>query len=439
LGRRRPGFDPEWASLIVARLTEQLRTGPFVAYRPEAPIVDEASLEAAVAECQGKGVSTLVVLQPTMSDGNLAVALDRLWPGPLVLWATPEKPEGSMISSCSLVGTHVFASTLRQLRHPFELVYGMPGVPETAAQLHAAVQLAVAVQRLRHSKVGLVGSHAPGFVNMAADPVALRQRLGPQLRQFGQQEFQDLVQGVSATEIEKDLAAFRALRIPLLDMAESDLSLASRYYLAMKQLCFSERLDALAVRCWPECPSVLGQWPYIGMARLATDGYPIACEGDVDGAVCCLAGALLGFGEGYLSDWLEHNRSTITLWHGGNACLGLCEPVGAEFGPRAACHFNNRKPGVLDANLKADQAITLFRFWRCDGEYLLTAQEGRTLAPRRPLKGTNGLAELPGTDVVALFEELCHAGMPHHVAVFGGHHAAALHRLARLLNVCVVG
>jgi L-fucose isomerase-like protein len=220
-------------------------------------------------------------------------------------------------------------------------------------------------------------------------------------------------------------------------MTEGDLPLASRYYLAMKKLFAVEGLDALAVRCWPECPSVLGQWPYVGMARLSTEGYPIACEGDVDGAVCCLAGALLGFGQGYLSDWLEHDRSTITLWHGGNACLGLCEPVGTESGPRAACHFNNHKPGVLDANLKADQPITLFRFWRCDGEYLLTAHEGRTIAPRRALKGTNGLAELPGTDVTALFDELCHAGMPHHVAVFGGHHAAALRRLARLLGVRV--
>ncbi len=438
LGRRRPGFDPEWASHIVGRVTEQLRSAAFVALRPAAPIVDEATLEVAVVECQSKGVDTLVVLQPTMSDGNLAVALDRLWTGPLVLWATPERPDGSMISSCSLVGTHVFASTLRQLRHPFELVYGMPGLSETAAQLHAAVRLAVAAQRLRRSKVGLVGSHAPGFVNMASDPFELRQQLGPQLRQFGLHEFQDLVQSVAAAEVDKDLATFRELGIPLLDMTESDLPLASRYYLAMKHLFITEGIDALAVRCWPECPSMLGQWPYVGMARLATEEFPIACEGDVDGAVCCLAGALLEFGQGYLSDWLEHDRSTITLWHGGNACLGLCEAVGAEFGPRAACHFNNRKPGVLDANLKAGVPITLFRFWRCDGEYRLMVREASTIQPRRLLRGTNGLAELPGTDVAALFEELCHAGMPHHVAVFGGQHAATLRRLARLLNVRVM-
>ena len=48
-------------------------------------------------------------------------------------------------------------------------------------------------------------------------------------------------------------------------------------------------------------------------------GFPIACEGDVDGAFGCLIGKLLGFGVVYLSDWLEHDETTLTLWHGGMA------------------------------------------------------------------------------------------------------------------------
>ena len=48
-------------------------------------------------------------------------------------------------------------------------------------------------------------------------------------------------------------------------------------------------------------------------------GFPIACEGDVDGALGCLVGKLLGCGPVYLSDWLEHDRNTLTLWHGGMA------------------------------------------------------------------------------------------------------------------------
>jgi L-fucose isomerase-like protein len=48
-------------------------------------------------------------------------------------------------------------------------------------------------------------------------------------------------------------------------------------------------------------------------------GFPVACEGDVDGALSCLVGKLAGCGAIYLSDWLEHDKTTLTLWHGGMA------------------------------------------------------------------------------------------------------------------------
>ena len=61
----------------------------------------------------------------------------------------------------------------------------------------------------------------------------------------------------------------------------------------------------------------------MALARLATEGFPVACEGDVDGAVSCLVGKLLGSGAVYLSDWLEHEDNRLTLWHGGMAPLQL--------------------------------------------------------------------------------------------------------------------
>ena len=47
---------------------------------------------------------------------------------------------------------------------------------------------------------------------------------------------------------------------------------------------------------------------------------------------------------------------------------------------------------------------------------------------------TNALARMDN-DPRQWFEELCHQGMPHHVAVVQGHHAAFLKRLGRALRV----
>jgi L-fucose isomerase-like protein len=150
---------------------------------------------------------------------------------------------------------------------------------------------------------------------------------------------------------------------------------------------------------------------------------------DADGALTAWIGESLGLGRCYLTDWLEHDRETITIWHGGAAPLSLCEP-----GAKLAKHFNIKKPACVEATIRAGMPMTLTRLWRCDGKYFLTAREGQTLKPRRHLMMTNGLARLDQQDPSVWFEELCHRGMPHHVALFAGKHEAFLRRFARSIG-----
>lgn len=438
LGRKRPGFDPEWGSKVRGDVEDFLERSPYDIFVPDT-VVDDASLRKAVARCHEEGCEVLLTLQTTMGDGRLAPVLGQLWDGPVVLWATPERPEGPMISSNSLVGTHVFAANLRQLGCPFEVVYGAPDEGRLRRDLDDAIRVSAAARRLRRTRIGLIGYHAPGFIDMHADPFDLSRTFGAQMHHVGLQEFIDGTDAVPEDEVRADVDRVLEMGLPFEDVTERDLHVNSRYYLAMRRLIDEENLDALAIRCWPELPSVVGQWAYLAMVRLTTEGYPNAMEGDVDGALCCLIGELLGFGPGYLSDWLEHDEGTITLWHPGNAPLTMCEPVGSEYGPRLAKHFNVPKPLVVNANLRADEPITLFRLWRCDGRYRMMAQDARTVAPRRPLLGTNGLAEIPDRDVYEWFEDLCHAGMPHHLAVLPGHNAKLLRRFAKHANVDWIG
>ena len=435
LGRKRPGFDGDWATAITREIDAALADAPYPSFTPAVRIVDEETLRTAVRECIAAGTDALVVIQPTMSDGNLAATLAQIWDAPVILWATPEKQTGAMISACSLVGAHTFASTLRQLEHPFELVYGMPGHAETMADLERALRLCSAWRLFQHGRIGLIGYHAPGFIDMQADPFQLKRNIGLQLRHIGLTEFMAALNSFDEETVQADVNRVHQLGLRRVDVEEDELPLASRYYLTMKDMIESNALDALALRCWPELPGVVGQWPYLAMARLATEGHATACEGDVDGGVSLLAGEALGFGQTALSDWLEHDRDTITLWHAGNAPFGLCEAPDHEFGPRIARHFNNHKAAVVDANLRVGLPITIHRFWRCDQRYHLTAFEAETIPPKRLLKGTNGLARVAAGDVRERFDELIHAGMPHHVAISAGHHAETLRRFARLLNI----
>ena len=436
LGRRRPGFDMEWGKAMEARVRSWLRQqGQFTFFEPAEKAIDDASIRRAMAECTAQGVDAVIVLQATMGDGRLAPTMAQLWPDPLILWATPENPAGDMISSCSLVGLHAWASTLQQMGRSFEIVYGDPDRTETRQRLSEAVRLATTVRKLRSVRLGMVGGQAPGYFAMSADPFCAHRVLGVQVQTYSLVEFADVANAISPSEVMADVARVKSLGIPHKDTTDADLTMASRLYLAMRAYFENERLDALTVRCWPEMPNMFGQWPYIGIARLADEGRAIACEGDADGAFTAWICESMGFGRCYLTDWLEHDRETITLWHGGAAPMSLSPAPGEPGGPQIARHFNIKKPAVVEATLREGMPVTVLRLWHVEGKYLLTAREGETIVPRRHLMGTNGLVRIPGINPAEWLEELCHEGMPHHVVAVPGHHAGVLKRLSRVMNI----
>ncbi|MCG8481631.1 MAG: L-fucose/L-arabinose isomerase family protein [Spirochaetales bacterium] len=448
MGRKRPGFDPEWGAEIKGKIVAALNELPWEITTPSDNIADEAELRRSVESCRSAGVTTLIVVQPTISDGRLAPLLSRLWAKPLILWATPEKPTGAMISANSLVGTHAMAATLRQLDHPLEIVYGHPENEELRARLKTAIRAVHGADSAMGRLFGLVGYHAPGFVDFHADPVFISDALSSQLYHTGTVELISMVRAYADADIADEVAAFRALELPFHDGfsagegvsadGSAELAMQARYYRAFRDIFDRDRLDLLAFRCWPDLPSEVGHWPYLALARLVSEGFPIAMEGDIDGALGSRIAESAGVGPVYLSDWLEHDRDTITIWHTGAAPFQLAEPVGTPGGPSIGVQFNNKKPTVVESTIRAGMEATAFRLWRYDGAYYMAVLEGETLTPRRHLLATNGLFRTAEVDVTVWFEQMVQLGMPHHLCVVEGHHADTLRRIARLIGAVVV-
>ena len=397
--------------------------------------VDDASLQDALAQLRAAGVNTLVVNQPTIGDGRLAPTIGQVWGDPVVLWATPERPGADKVTACALVGQHLFASLLRQLNRPFELVYGPTLAAPTKAALTDAARLVHTACALKRAKIGLVGSHVPGFSNLAVDPARLTATLGSQLVQLGLHEFIEATRAIDEARVKAEVEQIRALQLPSEEgIGDAELAVDARYSLAIGDLMSGNGLDALAIRCWPELPEVVGQWPYLAFARLASARQAVALEGDADGALGALVSELIGAGPSFITDWLAHDEHLITAWHPGMAPLQLCPAAGTPGGPRLSRHFNNRKPLCVDAELRAGMDVTLFRLWSCDGRYHLTAVEGRTEKLTQPLAGNSAGLRLERA-VPRWFDDLCHAGMPHHLAIAEGRHADRFRRLARLLRI----
>jgi len=433
LGRKRPGFDQEWNRIICARSLAVLGSLGYTCVGAEAPVVDDATIRGAIERIRRAGCEGLVMLQPSMGHGQMAHTVAQEWPDPVVLW---ERPGDGKVSSCSLVGQHLWGSSLRQSGHPFELVYGDPDDVTLQAELTQSIALARTVTRLRHAKVGMIGTHVPGFIDLAVEPFLLRRTLGVQLSPLSLPMFIERVRSLTEDAVAADVRRVLELQLPMVDgVTVDDLAINSRCYLAMLEWIEEEGLDGLAIQCWPELPNLLGQWPYLAVARLSTEGRAIAIEGDLDGCISSLINRLLGLGPSFLTDWLEHDRETIFFWHPGMAPLDMCDAPGCEGAPALAAHFNIVKPLVANGRIRAGEPVTVTRLWRCDNRYHLTAFEGQTVEPRRNVTGNTALVRLAKPGVPELFDRLVHAGMPHHVLVSFGSHAGTMRRLARLLDL----
>lgn len=429
IGRKRPGFDQQWSQIILRRALGALQALGYDAVGAESAVVDDQTIGLALDRIRQRRCRALVVLQPSLGHGQLAMTVMQRWDGPVVLWATPERAEGEKVSSCSLVAQHLWSATLRQANHPFELVHGDPDDAELRRSLRQAIALSQTVMTLRQSKVGLIGSHAPGYISMKVDPFAMSRQLGLQLHDLSLPQFIDRVRGVDEGDARKDVERVHSLNLTMRNVKSEELAMQSRYYLALIELIADEQLDALAVQEWPELPNVLGQWPYLAMSRLVDEGHAISMEGDADAAVAMLAAKHLGAGHGFVTDWLEHDEQTIHLWHAGTAPLGMID------GPVLAPHFNTGAPVVVDGPLRVDQPVTIARIWRRDDRYVATAFEGRTIPLRRKLTGNQCEMQVDGGGVGRWFDTLCHEGMPHHPILFVGHHRETFRRLARMLDI----
>lgn len=98
-----------------------------------------------------------------------------------------------MISSNSLVGTHLFAATLRQMGRRFELVYGNLDWKLAESQLRRAARVTYAARYIQQAKIGVIGGHAPGFVDLHPHPFIVNKSFGTQVEMVGLVEFMDEV------------------------------------------------------------------------------------------------------------------------------------------------------------------------------------------------------------------------------------------------------
>jgi L-fucose isomerase-like protein len=243
-------------------------------------LTDAPSAGAAARELLKREPDGVIVCPGTWLEGDTALAAIReiehlpfiLWGLPMFDWEGQRESTGSFVAACSLKGP------LERMGYRFRMVVGLPDEAATVAQLTAFARAASAVQRLKRTRLGLMGYVAMAIYAGTFDHVLLRRIIGPEVVHL---DTSSLIREIESIEEAAALPWLDTLKGAQTETSADRLLLAGKMAEALQRLALKHHLHGLNVKCQYELSQEYGMTPCLPLALLADRGLIASCEGDM--------------------------------------------------------------------------------------------------------------------------------------------------------------
>jgi L-fucose isomerase-like protein len=430
----RPTFVVDYAQESARKALATLQASGWPIVGDTTLLMDVPSAVTAAHSLVVGDVDVLVVLCGTFSDASAIIELAEQVSVPICLWALREPGAvGERLWLNSLCGAHIAAHALKHTGHYCLYIYGDPGEEGLLQPLTALARAAVTRKRLRTSRIGLVGQAPTGFYGCRFDELQLKEHIGTGVTQIDLAVVFQAAGRVAPVRVEEAIAATNRRSAGLEMLEPIEMRRFGEAYVVLKEALEAQRLDGLAVRCWPEFPQEFGLMPCATLGQLADDGFVCACEADMHGAVTMLALQWLSGSAPFLADVvaMDERANTLTLWHCGNApaCLAPDDQPA-----RLTVHCNRHIGVAGDFAIRSGKA-TLARLGVGPNGYRLLFVNGEILSsPANRFMGNTAVFQ-PSGNARHLLDTIIGGGWEHHMVLVPGHIVTELDALAHLLQI----
>ena len=227
-------------------------------------------IEASVIELLRKELDAVLLVVLRGMSAQAIKNVVELMDCPAIVWAVKER--WAWPSSALALGA------LKEEKKKVKLIYGLGDDKSTLNEFRQRVQAAFALSRLRHSRIGTIGSLFPNLVSRSYDKARIKERIGTEIVEIS---FDELHQAIG--RVSKAVNAIEDLRKKiqdrfLIEVTDELLNPGIRLHLALKHIAKSHSLDGFAIECWSRMPKEVGLNPCLGFIE---DDYTLTCEGDV--------------------------------------------------------------------------------------------------------------------------------------------------------------
>ncbi|MEM3062978.1 MAG: L-fucose/L-arabinose isomerase family protein [Nitrososphaerota archaeon] len=377
-------------------------------------------------------IDTLIILLGTFTEDPVTLTLANSIEGPIILWAIPEpkiyEELEKEVSSGSLVGAMMNASALKKVGKKFIFIYGE--VEKVLESLKKAIKILYTLKNLKFSRIGLIGSHAPGFYDGSFDEVLLKKTIGIEVVHVDLSILRKYMENISDEEAktfsEKTFVEdIDSSKIPIEDIIKE-----TKIFLALKKIIEEYSLNAITLKCWPE----INFSGCLSLSLLSENGIPSGCEGDVNAAATMLILKYLTNKPSYFCDIFHINKdkNTLLTYHCGAAAISL-----GEKNYRKVLRKHPLGDGITIEFPINEGIVTIARLGNINGKYRLFITKGEAIKTNQIVRGNPAEIKIP-YNVEDFLNKLIYKGIEHHYLIVHGDFAEEIEQLCNLMDIEII-
>ena len=409
-------------------------------------IVTEWDAQTAIKAAQAENLDFVILCFASFASGLPAKNFADAFPF-LGLWAPEEPEKEGILKHNSLCGVHMYTSMyknynkLQNIKSKWFFGTGS----DFEERLTVTVQAISTINRLKTSRVGLIGGIADGFNDLYFDERNIKKVLGVNaVRNIEYSEMLDIARSYTQDDIKETVqlltSGYREITPRVMEWIEQN----ARVFMAYKKLVEDYKLDAAGISCWAKLQKTLNLIACSTIAQLNEYVVPAACEGDLPGAVSMLALKYITGQVTTLLDFVEFDEKdeSVQLWHCGPTAKCMADKNGACLD----CFYEVQE-GVVERRsamhslIIAPGSATVMRF---TGDLESMFISGGEIIPEKDgYFGSKGwMNKLTVGDVAVnakdYTETVLTAGIEHHFALTAGAYTNTLMEMAYWLGMDVI-
>ncbi len=427
-------MDEEYAKNIRNILIKHIRKNPLVkAIYPDKHLTksglvrNEDDAKKVISIFNKEKPDALVICAITYGDEKSIFTIIENFPQlPILIFAIKENeiPEGEYFKSAASCGLIPISYGLHRRGQKFTFCGIIePKESELYKCFDYFIRIANTVKKFTGAKIGMIGPRPNDFEICAINEGILLEKYKQRIESINlidlkndineiedhdtqvQEIIGDITSGIETDYKKQDLIKLAKLEVAILDYI-------NKY-----------ELSVLAIQCWTSMQQYLGLTPCLTNGRLTSQGFPIACEGDVYGAISMLLQQELVLQKEiplFLDILMQHPKDNelFLAWHCGNtpiSCMNKAKkarimphcPFGDEFGISSGA-------ATMEFMIKPGK-VTINRIIERRGNFKILSIPGEMIPKEDNIRGAWSWVKVG--DREKMYEVIINEGFTHHVSI----------------------